>query len=45
MLAQEIAGRNLPVAELLLEDLRLRAFARAGSSEQYDVHQRLMKPR
>jgi hypothetical protein len=42
--AQDVAGRDLPVAEALLEHLRLRAFARTRRTEEDEVH-RLMNPR
>jgi hypothetical protein len=45
VLAQDVAGRDLPCAETLLQNLRLRAFAGSRWPQEDETHQRLINPR
>ena len=42
--AQNVAGRNLPIPEAVLENLRLRALTGARRAQKYEDHF-LMNPR
>ena len=44
MTAQHVAGRNLPIAETVLENLGLRALTRSGRTQENEDHF-LMNPR
>jgi hypothetical protein len=37
LFAQQVAGRDLPIAKAALQNLRLGSLARARSAEQHDV--------